>query len=256
MITAQTFRLDGRLALITGSSAGIGLGLARGLAQAGARVILNGRDAAKLKASAAALRAEGLDVFERAFDVTDADAVKAHIASIEHDIGPLHILINNAGIQRRAPLHEFDHADWYALMQTNLDSVFFVGQAVAQHMIPRKQGRIINICSVQSELGRPGISPYMASKGALKMLTKGMAIDWGPLGLNVNGIGPGYFKTELNDKLVNDATFSAWLTNRTPSRRWGDVHELAGAAVFLASDASTFVNGHILYVDGGVTAQL
>jgi gluconate 5-dehydrogenase len=141
-------------------------------------------------------------------------------------------------------------------MQTNLDSVFFVGQAVAQHMITRKKGRIINICSVQSELGRPGISPYMASKGALKMLTKGMAIDWGPLGLNVNGIGPGYFKTELNEKLVNDATFSAWLTKRTPSCRWGEVEELAGAAVFLASDASTFVNGHILYVDGGVTAQL
>ncbi len=256
MITAQTFRLDGRLALITGSSAGIGLGLARGLAQAGASVVLNGRDADKLKASAATLRAEGLDVFERAFDVTDADAVKDHIASIERDIGAIQILINNAGIQRRAPLHEFDHADWHALMQTNLDSVFFVAQAVAQHMITRQQGRIINICSVQSELGRPGIAPYMASKGALKMLTKGMAIDWGPLGLNVNGIGPGYFKTELNDKLVNDATFSAWLTNRTPSRRWGDVPELAGAAVFLASDASTFVNGHILYVDGGVTAQL
>jgi gluconate 5-dehydrogenase len=256
MITAQTFRLDGRLALVTGSSAGIGLGLARGLAQAGARVVLNGRDATKLKATAAALRTEGFEVFEHAFDVTDADAVKAHIDGIERDAGAIDILINNAGIQRRAPLHEFDHKDWHALMQTNLDSVFFVGQAVAKHMITRKKGRIINICSVQSELGRPGISPYMASKGALKMLTKGMAIDWGPLGLNVNGIGPGYFKTELNDKLVNDATFSAWLTNRTPSRRWGDVHELAGAAVFLASDASTFVNGHILYVDGGVTAQL
>jgi gluconate 5-dehydrogenase len=256
MITAQTFRLDGRLALVTGSSAGIGLGLARGLAQAGASIVLNGRDATKLKATAATLRAEGFDVFERAFDVTDAAAVKSNIDLIEQDIGPLDILINNAGIQRRAPLHEFDHKDWHELMQTNLDSVFFVGQAVAQHMITRKKGRIINICSVQSELGRPGISPYMASKGALKMLTKGMAIDWGPLGLNVNGIGPGYFKTELNEKLVNDATFSAWLTNRTPSRRWGDVEELAGAAVFLASDASTFVNGHILYVDGGVTAQL
>lgn len=256
MITAQTFRLDGRTALVTGSSAGIGLGLARGLAQAGARVVLNGRDATKLKATAATLRTEGFEVFERAFDVTDADAVKAHIDGIERDVGPLDILINNAGIQRRAPLHEFDHKDWHELMQTNLDSVFFVGQAVAKHMITRKKGRIINICSVQSELGRPGISPYMASKGALKMLTKGMAIDWGPLGLNVNGIGPGYFKTELNEKLVNDTTFSAWLTNRTPSRRWGDVEELAGAAVFLASDASTFVNGHILYVDGGVTAQL
>ena len=256
MITAQTFRLDGRLALVTGSSAGIGLGLARGLAQAGASLVLNGRDAAKLHATAATLRAEGFEVHERAFDVTDADAVKANVDSIERDIGAIDILINNAGIQRRAPLHEFSHQDWHDLMQTNLDSVFFVGQAVAQHMITRKKGRIINICSVQSELGRPGISPYMASKGALKMLTKGMAIDWGPLGLNVNGIGPGYFKTELNEKLVNDTTFSAWLTNRTPSRRWGEVEELAGAAVFLASDASTFVNGHILYVDGGVTAQL
>jgi gluconate 5-dehydrogenase len=256
MITAQTFRLDGRRALVTGSSAGIGLGLARGLAQAGASLVLNGRDATKLNASAQALRAEGFEVHARAFDVTDATAVKTQIDSIEHEIGAIDILINNAGIQRRAPLHEFVHQDWHDLMQTNLDSVFFVGQAVAQHMITRKQGRIINICSVQSELGRPGISPYMASKGALKMLTKGMAIDWGPLGLNVNGIGPGYFKTELNEKLVNDATFSAWLTNRTPSRRWGNVEELAGAAVFLASDASTFVNGHILYVDGGVTAQL
>ena len=256
MITAQTFRLDGRLAFVTGSSAGIGLGLARGLAQAGASLVLNGRDAAKLRATAASLRAEGFDVHERAFDVTDSAAVKANVDSMERDIGAIDILINNAGIQRRAPLHEFSHQDWHDLMQTNLDSVFFVGQAVAQHMITRKKGRIINICSVQSELGRPGISPYMASKGALKMLTKGMAIDWGPLGLNVNGIGPGYFKTELNEKLVNDATFSAWLTNRTPSRRWGEVEELAGAAVFLASDASTFVNGHILYVDGGVTAQL
>lgn len=256
MITAQTFRLDGRLAFVTGSSAGIGLGLARGLAQAGASLVLNGRDDAKLQATAKTLRTEGFDVHTRAFDVTDADAVKANVDGIEHEIGPIDILINNAGIQRRAPLHEFSHQDWHDLMQTNLDSVFFVGQAVAQHMIKRHKGRIINICSVQSELGRPGISPYMASKGALKMLTKGMAIDWGPLGLNVNGIGPGYFKTELNEKLVNDTTFSAWLTNRTPSRRWGDVEELAGAAVFLASDASTFVNGHILYVDGGVTAQL
>ncbi|MBU3648414.1 MAG: SDR family oxidoreductase [Limnohabitans sp.] len=256
MITAQTFRLDGQLAFVTGSSAGIGLGLARGLAQAGAALVLNGRDAAKLHASAQVLRGEGFEVHERAFDVTDAQAVQTHVDSIEREIGAIDILINNAGIQRRAPLHEFSHQDWHDLMQTNLDSVFFVGQAVAQHMITRKKGRIINICSVQSELGRPGISPYMASKGALKMLTKGMAIDWGPLGLNVNGIGPGYFKTELNEKLVNDPTFSGWLTNRTPSRRWGEVEELAGAAVFLASAASTFVNGHILYVDGGVTAQL
>jgi gluconate 5-dehydrogenase len=256
MINADTFRLDGRLALVTGSSAGIGLALARGLGQAGASLVLNGRNVSALAAAAAILRAEGLKVHERAFDVTDAEQVKVQVADIESHIGPLEILINNAGIQRRGPLHEFAHSDWQDIMQTNLNSVFFVGQTVAQHMITRGRGRIINICSVQSELGRPGIAPYMATKGAVKMLTKGMAIDWGPLGLNVNGIGPGYFKTELNEKLFNDPTFSAWLTNRTPSRRWGEVQELAGAAVFLASDAASFVNGHILYVDGGVTAQL
>jgi gluconate 5-dehydrogenase len=256
MITTQTFRLDGQLALITGSSAGIGLALARGLAQAGAGVVLNGRDAAKLAQTAAVLAAEGLTVHARAFDVTQRDAVDANVAAIESEIGAIDILVNNAGIQRRAPFHEFAAADWAELMRTNLDSVFHVGQAVARHMVPRGRGRIINVCSVQSELGRPGIAPYTASKGAVKMLTKGMAIDLGPHGINVNGLGPGYFKTELNQKLVDDPAFSAWLINRTPSRRWGDVEDLAGAAVFLASDASRFVNGHILYVDGGVTATL
>ena len=256
MINASTFRLDGRRALVTGSSAGIGLALARGLGQAGAHVILNGRDTRKLEAAAQALRQEGVRVDVCGFDVTDEAAVPQAIDGIERDIGAIDILINNAGIQRRAPLHEFVHQDWHDLMQTNLDSVFFVAQAVARHMIQRQAGRIINICSVQSEIGRPSIAPYMASKGALKMLTKGMAIDWGPLGLQVNGIGPGYFKTELNEKLVNDANFSQWLTQRTPARRWGEVHELAGAAVFLASDAASFVNGHVLYVDGGITAQL
>ena len=256
MISAATFRLDGRLALVTGSSSGIGLALARGLAQAGARVVLNGRDGAKLEHAAQTLRDEGLAVLERAFDVTDGAQVDAAVAAIEQDMGPLAILVNNAGMQRRAPLHEFPREQWTELMHTNLDSVFLVAQAVARNMIPRGKGRIINICSVQSEIGRPGIAPYMATKGAVKMLTKGMAIDWGPHGINVNGLGPGYFKTELTEKLVADAAFSAWLTNRTPNRRWGDVEELAGAAVFLASDASSFVNGHILYVDGGVTAML
>lgn len=253
---AHPFRLDGRLALITGSSGGIGFALARGLGQAGAALVLNGRDGGKLESAATILRDEGLQVHTRAFDVTQVAAVQAAVEDIEASIGAIDILINNAGMQRRMPLQDFPLEDWHELMRTNVDSVFLVGQAVARQMIPRGRGKIINICSVQSELGRPSIAPYMASKGAVKMLTKGMAIDWGPLGLNVNGIGPGYFKTELNEKLVADPQFSAWLTARTPSRRWGEVEELAGAAVFLASDASKFVNGHILYVDGGVTATL
>jgi gluconate 5-dehydrogenase len=256
MITADTFRLDGRLALVTGSSAGIGLGVARGLAQAGAAVVLNGRDAARLAATAQQLRSEGLQVHERSFDVCDPAAVEAAVAEIESTLGPIEILVNNAGTQHRAPFHEFPAVEWDRLMRTNLDSVFHVGQAVARRMVPRQRGRIINICSVMSELGRPTIAPYTASKGAVKMLTKGMAIDLGPHGINVNGIGPGYFKTELNARLVADEAFSDWLLNRTPSRRWGDVEDLAPAAVFLASDASRFVNGHILYVDGGVTASV
>jgi len=250
------FGLGGRTALITGSSAGIGYALARGLAGAGARVILNARSADKLEKAAAQLREEGATVFTAAFDVSDGNAVNSAVERIEAEIGPIDILVNNAGMQRRAPLDQFEEAHWHELMKTNLDSVFLVGKAVARHMIGRKQGKIINICSVQSELGRPGIAPYTATKGAVKMLTKGMAIDWGPHGIQVNGLGPGYFKTELNDALVKNADFGAWLIGRTPSRRWGDVEDLVGAAVFLASDASRFVNGHILYVDGGVTASL
>ena len=252
----DSFRLDGRTALITGSSGGIGLALARALGQAGAHVVLNGRRADKLDAAARQLRSETLAVSTSLFDVTDAASVRAAVDALEADLGPIDVLVNNAGMQIRNPLHDFADADWHQLMKTNLDSAYFVGKAMAQKMIPRGCGKIINICSVQSELGRPGIAPYTASKGALKMLTKGMAIDWGPLGINVNGLGPGYFKTELTEKLVADPSFTAWLVGRTPSRRWGDVQELGGAAVFLASDAAAFVNGHILYVDGGVTATL
>ena len=255
MNVLDSFNLSGQRALITGSSAGIGLAIAEAMAQAGAHVILNGRGAAKVSAAVQGLQARGLSASPSVFDVTDAASVRAAVEALEAE-GPINILVNNAGMQIRGPLHEYADADWHTLMKTNLDSAYFVGQAVAKKMIPRGQGKIINICSVQSELGRPGIAPYTASKGALKMLTKGMAIDWGPLGLNVNGIGPGYFKTELNQKLVDDPAFSAWLVGRTPSRRWGELHDLGGAAVFLASDASRFVNGHILYVDGGVTATL
>jgi len=255
MSVLERFRLNGRRALITGSSTGIGFALAQALCEAGAHVVLNGRDATRLAQAEKKLLDVGLDVSTCGFDVTDAQAVQSGVAAIDAQ-GPLDILINNAGIQIRSPLHEFDLDNWRRLLQTNLDSAFYVGQAVAKKMIPRGTGKIINICSVQSELGRPGIAPYMVSKGALKMLTKGMAIDWGPLGLQVNGIGPGYYKTELNEKLVADEKFTEWLVNRTPSRRWGNVEELGPAAVYLASDASSFVNGHILYVDGGVTASL
>lgn len=256
MNVLDSFRLDGRLALVTGSSAGIGLAIARGLAQAGARVVLNGRDPARLAQAEAQLRAESLAVDSHGFDVTDRVAVDAAIDTIERELGAIDILVNNAGMQRRAPFQDFAQADWDQLMRTNLDSVFQVGQAVARRMIPRGRGRIVNICSVMSELGRPGIVPYTASKGAVKMITKGMATELGPLGITVNGIGPGYFKTELNRQLVDDPAFSGWLVGRTPSRRWGEVEELAGAAVFLASDAGRFVNGHILYVDGGLTASV
>ncbi len=256
MITAQTFRLDGRIALVTGSSAGIGLALARGLGQAGATLVLNGRDPARLQAALAQLAGEGLAVHGSGFDVTDAAAAEAAVAAIEAGVGPIDILVNNAGITRRGAFHELAVADWQAVLRTNVESLFMVGQAVARRMVPRGRGRIINTCSVMSELGRPGTSAYTASKGAVKMLTKGMAIDLGPHGINVNGIGPGYFRTELTAALAADEKFSSWLINRTPNRRWGDVEDLAGAAVFLASDASRFVNGHILYVDGGVTASL
>jgi gluconate 5-dehydrogenase len=256
MTVLNSFQLNGKLALVTGSSAGIGFALARALGQAGAHVVINGRNAQKVTAAAQTLKDEGLTVSESVFDVTNAQSVTAAVQQIETQVGAIDILVNNAGMQIRGPLHEYKDEDWHTLMRTNLDSVYFVGKTVAQQMIPRGHGKIINICSVQSELGRPGIAPYTASKGAVKMFTKGMAIDWGQFGIQVNGIGPGYFKTELNQKLVDDPQFSSWLVGRTPSRRWGDVEDLGGAAVFLASDASKFVNGHILYVDGGVTATL
>jgi gluconate 5-dehydrogenase len=188
------------------------------------------------------------------FDVTDPSAVADTIATIERDIGPIDILVNNAGMQHRGPLEDFALEDFRRVMSTNVDSAFLVGQAVARRMIPRKRGKIINICSVTSELGRATITPYAASKGAVKMMTKGMCAEWAKHGINVNGIGPGWFKTELNKALVESPAFHDWLVQRAPMARWGDLEELAGAAIFLASDASNYVNGHILYVDGGVTA--
>ncbi|KUF12111.1 SDR family oxidoreductase [Pseudoponticoccus marisrubri] len=250
------FDLTGRRALVTGSSMGIGLALARGLAAAGATVVLNARNPERLEEAAEALRAEGASVDTLVFDVTDAQAVREAVDGYEADNGPIDILVNNAGMQHRTPLEEFPTEDFDRLMRTNVNSVFYVGQAVARHMIDRGAGRIINIASVQSALARPGIAPYTTSKGAVTNLTKGMATDWARHGLNCNAIAPGYFDTPLNKALVENPEFCAWLEKRTPAGRWGRVEELVGACVFLASDAASFVNGHTLFVDGGITASL
>lgn len=252
----KLFDLSGRTALVTGSSMGIGLALARGLAGAGATVVLNARRRDKLEAAADGLRSEGHEVHLLPFDVTDHGAVAQAVNGFEAETGPIDILINNAGMQHRTPLQDFPADKFEQLLQTNIASVFHVGQACAKHMIGRGEGRIINIASVQSALARPGIAPYTATKGAVANLTKGMATDWAPLGLNCNAIAPGYFDTPLNAALVADADFSAWLEKRTPAGRWGQIDELVGAAIFLSAPASSFVNGHVLYVDGGITACL
>jgi gluconate 5-dehydrogenase len=252
----ELFELTGKRALITGSSQGIGFALAQGLAEHGAEIVLNGRDAGKLEAAAAKLRAAGHKVSVAGFDVTQAQAAKDGVAAIEQNAGAIDILINNAGMQFRSPLEDFPVDKWELLLATNISSAFYVGQAVARHMIPRRQGKIINIASVQSELARPGIAPYTATKGAVKNLTRGMCTDWAKYGLQVNAIAPGYFKTPLNQALVDDPQFSGWLEKRTPAGRWGNVEELVGAAVFLSGKGSSFVNGHTLYVDGGITVSL
>lgn len=251
-MSLSLFDLTGKRALVTGSSQGIGFALAKGLAAAGARVVLNGRDAAKLASAAAQIA--GAQTL--AFDATDHTAVRTAIDAFEAAGTPIDILINNAGMQHRAPLEDFPADAFERLLQTNIASVFHVGQAVARHMIARGRGKIINIASVQTALARPSIAPYTATKGAVGNLTKGMATDWAKHGLNCNAIAPGYFDTPLNAALVADPAFSAWLEKRTPAGRWGNVDELVGAAIFLASDGSSFVNGHILYVDGGITASL
>jgi gluconate 5-dehydrogenase len=249
------FSLEGKRALVTGSSQGIGLALAKGLAEHGAAVVLNGRDPSKIEVASAELSAVGHKVSTALFDVTSAEAVRNGIEAVEGE-GPIDILINNAGMQFRTPLEDFPADRWEQMLTTNISSVFYVGQAVARHMIARKRGKIINIASVQSELARPGIAPYTATKGAVKNLTRGMCADWAKHGLQVNAIAPGYFKTPLNQALVDSPEFSGWLEKRTPAARWGNVEELIGAAVFLSSEASSFVNGHTLYVDGGITTCL
>jgi len=251
-MSARLFDLSGKRALVTGASQGIGFALAQGLAAAGASVVLNGRNAARLDAAAAQIPGAATAVF----DVTDPEAVERAIAQIEADAGPIDILVNNAGIQHRAPLEDFPVDAWREMMATNLDAVFFMGQAVAKRMIARRRGKIVNICSLMSEVGRPTIAPYTAAKGAVRQLTKGMCADWARHGLQINGIGPGYFKTPLNKALIEDPDFTAWVEKRTPAGRWGEVEELQGACIFLASDASSFVNGQVIYVDGGLLAVI
>lgn len=255
-MSLSLFDLSGKRALITGSSQGIGFALARGLAGAGAEIILNGRDPAKLAEAAKVLRNEGASVHEIAFDATDHIGVRTAVDRFETETGAIDILVNNAGMQYRTPLEDFPAEAFDRLLQTNIASVFHVGQAVARHMIARGAGKIINIASVQSALARPGIAPYTATKGAVTNLTKGMATDWAKYGLQCNALAPGYFDTPLNKALVDDPAFSEWLAKRTPAGRWGNVEELVGTCIFLSSAASSFVNGTTIFVDGGITASL
>ena len=250
------FDLSGKTALITGSGQGIGLAIAEGLAKAGARIILNGRRPGPLEAAAERLRINGAEVLTSVFDVTDVEAVRAAVDALEASGVAIDVLVNNAGIQKRMALEDFEPEDWRALMAANVDSVFYVGQAVARHMIPRRRGKIINIASVQSEAARPTIAPYTASKGAIRNLTRGMCADWAKHGIQVNAIGPGYFVTPLNKALHEDPVFDEWLRKRTPAGRWGRLEDLHGIAVFLASDASDFVNGQTIHVDGGLLSVL
>ena len=254
MSILSQFSLAGRRALVTGSSRGIGLAIARALGQAGAEIVLNGRDTEALGNAARDLADNGLTVKAVAFDVTSAESVADGIAYCEEELGGIDILVNNAGQQHRAPLEDFPREKFEALMMTHVTATFAVSQAAARGMIARGRGRIINICSVLTDHARPGVAPYGAAKAAIANLTRGMAADWAKHGISANAIAPGFFKTELNEALIADAEFNAWLEKRTPMGRWGEVEELGGAAVFLASDAASFVNGHILYVDGAFTA--
>jgi gluconate 5-dehydrogenase len=255
-MTNPLFDLSGRTALVTGSSRGLGRAIAQGLAEAGAAVVLNGVDAGRLAAAAAEMRAAGHDVAEAGFDVTDEAAVVDAFARFDADGRQIDILVNNAGIQLRKPMVELSVAEWQRVIDTNLTSAFVVGREAARRMIARKAGKIVNIASITSELARATVSPYTVAKGGIKMLTKAMAAEWGEHGIQANAIGPGYMVTDMNQALIDDQKFDAWVKGRTPARRWGRPEELAGTAVFLASAASDYVNGQTIYVDGGMISVL
>jgi gluconate 5-dehydrogenase len=255
-IIQELFSLQGKVALVTGSYQGLGLVLARGLAQAGATIVLNGRSQEKLDTAKAELAKEGLAVHGYAFDVTNSSQIRESVPKIEDEVGPIDILVNNAGIQRRAPLDQIEETVWRDVIDTNLTGIFLVTKQVVQGMIARKSGKIINIGSLQCEVSRNTIGPYATSKGGVRMLTKAMATDWGKYNIQVNAIGPGYYLSEMTRPLAEDPQFDSWLKARTPMGRWGDQQELIGAAIFLASKASSFVTGHIMYVDGGILATI
>ncbi len=250
------FDLTGKIALVTGSSQGIGFGIARGLGQAGATVILNGRNEERLNRAVSALSQEGLNVHGYSFDVTDSNQIDQKISTIEREVGPVDILVNNAGIQGRGPLETIEESVWREVIETNLTAVFLTSKRVVKGMIARRSGKIINICSLMSEISRPTIAPYTASKGGVKMLTKAMAVDWAKYNIQVNGIGPGFIVTEMNKVLLEDQKFDAMVRSRTPAGRWGEPSDLTGAAVFLASRASDYITGQIIYVEGGLLSAL
>ncbi|HEX7327193.1 MAG TPA: glucose 1-dehydrogenase [Casimicrobiaceae bacterium] len=249
------FDLSGRVALVTGGSTGLGLAIARGFAAAGATVVINGRDAARLAAAVDALAREGFAVAARAFDVSDADAVKDGIAAATGEHGAIDVLVNNAAVNLRQPFEAYTLDEWRCVMATNVDGAFLTIKAVLPSMKERRRGKIVNLCSLASDLGRPGVAAYATSKGALKMLTRALAVEVAPFNVQVNGIAPGFFRTDMNAALAADPAFSAWVERRTPAGRWGDPADVAGAAVFLASPASDYVTGHLIHVDGGFAAS-
>jgi gluconate 5-dehydrogenase len=249
------FDLTGRIALVTGSSRGIGWGIAYGLAAAGATVVLNGVDDERLKNGVAALRSRlpSARVHLSRFDVTDETEVDAGIAGIEETVGPIGILVNNAGVQHRQPMLELEVADWRRVLDVDLTAAFIVGRAVARRMVPRGGGKIVNICSVQTDLARPTIAPYTAAKGGLRNLTRAMTAEWAASGLQINGLAPGYIHTEMTQNLVDDEAFNSWILGRTPAARWGTIEDIVGPAVWLSSSASDFVNGQVIFIDGGMS---
>ncbi len=250
------FDLTGKVALVTGAYRGLGFAIAQGLARAGATVVLNGRRQDALDSAVASLSAQGLGASTSVFDVTDRDAIGTAIAKLNERFGRVDILFNNAGIQRRGPLVDFPQAQWDEIVATNLTAPFVVSQAVLPGMIERKSGKIIHVASLMSELARPGVVPYTAAKGGVRQLTRGMAVELAPHNIQVNAIAPGYFATEMNRALIDDAEFNAWVSKRTPAGRWGQPDELAGVAVFLASSASNYMTGQMLVIDGGMSVAL